>query len=289
MTQEVCSTASRSFTMVYNDFLESDVLTPYEKLVYITLKKFCDKAMKAFPSLKTLSSLTGISLSSVRRSIANMKEKGILSIEHRYDKSGGQMSNLYTLHDDTDTWKSTESSTKEISENTPVNQDEQRTKKEPAPVTPTKALREASSKSTEEHGENHVFFCCNNTTKTSYCQENQGYSMEFLHEYFSCDAMIIDYPDYKEDILRILSLIHDVLNLRRKTIRIGSENKPADIVKSKFLKLNHMSIIYAIKKYEQQTQRIRNPIAYMLAILYSAPEQYALDIKNEFIHNLGKE
>ena len=49
------ATDQRKFTLVYNDFLESDVLNYYEKMVFIALKKFANNdTMRAFPSLKTI-------------------------------------------------------------------------------------------------------------------------------------------------------------------------------------------------------------------------------------------
>ena len=53
------ATDQRKFTLVYNDFLESDILNYYEKMVFIALKKFADNdTMRAFPSLKTIHSIT---------------------------------------------------------------------------------------------------------------------------------------------------------------------------------------------------------------------------------------
>ena len=99
------ATDQRKFTLVYNDFLESDLLNYYEKMVFITLKKFADnETMRAFPSLKTIHSITGISLSQVRRSIEHMEELGVLSVEHRTDKDRGHQSNLYTLYDYAEIW-----------------------------------------------------------------------------------------------------------------------------------------------------------------------------------------
>ncbi len=42
--------------------------------------------------------------------------------------------------------------------------------------------------------------------------------------------------------------------------------------------------MYAIHKYQEQTERIKNPVAYMLTILYTAPEQCLLDMKNQKSH-----
>ena len=100
------ATDQRRFTLVYNDFLESDILNYYEKMVFIALKKFADNdTMRAFPSLKTIHGITGISLSQVRRSIEHMEQLGVISVEHRTDKEKGHQSNIYTLYDYAEIWK----------------------------------------------------------------------------------------------------------------------------------------------------------------------------------------
>ena len=99
------ATDQRKFTLVYNDFLESDLLNHYEKSVFIALKKYADNdTMRAFPSLNKLHKITGISLSQVRRSIDHMKELGVISVEHRTDEDKGHQSNLYTLYDYAEIW-----------------------------------------------------------------------------------------------------------------------------------------------------------------------------------------
>lgn len=44
--------------------------------------------------------------------------------------------------------------------------------------------------------------------------------------------------------------------------------------------------MYAIDKYTGQTERIKNPTAYMLTLLYNAREQMRLDITNQVQHDL---
>ena len=99
------ATDQRKFTLVYNDFLESELLNYYEKMIFITLKRFANNdTMKAFPSLNTIHKLTGISLSQIRRSIEHMEILGVISVEHRTNQEKGNQSNLYILHDYAEIW-----------------------------------------------------------------------------------------------------------------------------------------------------------------------------------------
>ena len=63
--------------------------------------------------------------------------------------------------------------------------------------------------------------------------------------------------------------------------------KTSMIVISKLMKLTNESIIYAVKKYAEQTKKIDNPVSYMLTLLYNAPEQLNLDIQNQVAHNMA--
>lgn len=94
------ATDQRPFIMVYQDFLESDLLDDYyQKLVYIYLKKFADSNNQCFPSIKKISSLTKIGTTKVKQTLAELEEKGVISKANRNRSDGGKTSNLYTLYD----------------------------------------------------------------------------------------------------------------------------------------------------------------------------------------------
>lgn len=58
------------------------------------------------------------------------------------------------------------------------------------------------------------------------------------------------------------------------------------VVISKLMKLDYSEIMYAIDKFAEQTERIKNPTAYMLTLLYNAKEQMNLDITNQVQHDM---
>ena len=60
----------RPFTIVYNDFLDSDRLNANEKMVYICIKRYLDNVTHtAFPSIKTICEVTGISKPTVNKAL----------------------------------------------------------------------------------------------------------------------------------------------------------------------------------------------------------------------------
>lgn len=99
--------------------------------------------------------------------------------------------------------------------------------------------------------------------------------------------MVNDDPYKKQEIDSVMGFLHNAMNTTKPTIRIFSEDRPAMAVIGKLMKLDKDSIMYAIKKFSEQTERITNPTAYMLTILYTAPEQYNLDIQNQVSHNMA--
>ena len=285
------ATDQRKFTLVYNDFLESDLLNYYEKMVFITLKKFADnETMRAFPSLKTIHSITGISLSQVRRSIEHMEELGVLSVEHRTDKDRGHQSNLYTLYDYAEIWNvgSSENDVAavadEISEAKLVAELKARgytviKEKEPDKTEPTKVTVEPSTKLNQ-------FDIVNTTINSEKCQELERYTIDQIRQIFDYDILINDKPLWQKDIDSVFSILHTALNTTKETIRVGGEDKPTMVVIGKLMKLDYSEIMYCIEKYSEQTERIKNPTAYMLTLLYNAKEQMNLDISNQVQHDM---
>lgn len=99
------STDQRPFILVYKDFFQDKRLDCYDKMVFIALKYYADnRKLTAFPSIKTLQGLTGISERKIRYSIKHMEELGVLQVQRRVDAYGVYQSNFYTLFDWAETW-----------------------------------------------------------------------------------------------------------------------------------------------------------------------------------------
>lgn len=286
------ATDQRKFTLVYNDFLESDILNYYEKMVFIALKKFADNdTMRAFPSLKTIHSITGISLSQVRRSIEHMEQLGVISVEHRTDKEKGHQSNIYTLYDYAEIWKVDSSNddvaavVDEISEAKLVAELKARgytVTKEKEPDT-----LQADQSNNEPSTQLNQFDIVNTTINSKESQEVERYSLVEIRAYYEYDIMVNDNPFAKNDIDSVMDILHTYLNTTKKTIRIGGDDKPAMVVISKLMKLTYSEIMYAIDKFKEQTDRIKNPTAYMLTLLYNSKEQMNLDITNQVKYDMS--
>ena len=285
------ATDQRKFTLVYNDFLESELLDKHEKLIYIAIKRFADNdTLKAFPSLKTLHKITGISIRWIKKSIEHMEQLGVISVEHREDDEKGHQSNLYTLYDYAEIWNVGSSEdvaavADEISEAKLVAELRARgytviKEKEPDKTEPTKVTVEPSTKLNQ-------FDIVNNTINSEKSQELERYTIDQIRQIFDYDILVNNKPLWQRDIDSVFSILHTALNTTKETIRVGGEDKPTMIVIGKLMKLDYSEIMYCIEKYSEQTERIKNPTAYMLTLLYNAKEQMNLDISNQVQHDMS--
>lgn len=94
---------------------------------------------------------------------------------------------------------------------------------------------------------------------------------ELIAENIAYDALMTDYPYEQDTLEEILELLVDVVCTTKSSVRISGDDKPAEVVKSQFLKLNSEHIRFVVGGLKENTTRIRNMRQYLLATLYNAP------------------
>lgn len=75
----------------------------------------------------------------------------------------------------------------------------------------------------------------------------------------------------RERLDELVELIVDTVCSARKTIRIAGDDYPAEVVKSRFMKLDSSHIEYVLSSMQENTTYVRNIKKYLLAALYNAP------------------
>lgn len=100
--------------------------------------------------------------------------------------------------------------------------------------------------------------------------ERIGYE-RYLTEHFDLKILKQEYPYDNEMVDGILEMILDVLCSKRKMIRIAGDDKPVNVVKGRFMKLNTEHIRYVMNCLQENTTKIRSIKQYILAALYNAP------------------
>ena len=63
----------------------------------------------------------------------------------------------------------------------------------------------------------------------------------------------------------------DTVCTTKETVRISGDDKPAEVVRSRFLKLDSSHIEYVLDRMRENTTYVRNIKKYLLAALYNAP------------------
>ena len=94
---------------------------------------------------------------------------------------------------------------------------------------------------------------------------------EIISENISYGILLQDYPLDRDILTEILELMVDTVCTTRSTVRISGDDKPAEVVKSQFLKLDSEHIRFVMDGLKENTTRIRNMRQYLLATLYNAP------------------
>lgn len=101
-------------------------------------------------------------------------------------------------------------------------------------------------------------------------EERMGHEA-YLREQLEISVLKSRYPYDSDMIEGILELMLDILCSRRKMIRIAGDDKPANVVKGRFMKLNMGHIEYVMDCVRENTTKVRSIKQYLLAALYNAP------------------
>lgn len=93
----------------------------------------------------------------------------------------------------------------------------------------------------------------------------------YLNSQLDMEIMYERYPYDRETLDAIMDLMLDVVCSKRRTIRIAGDDKPVNVVKSQFLKINSMHLEYVMDCMKKNSAKVRNIKQYLLAAIYNAP------------------
>ena len=94
---------------------------------------------------------------------------------------------------------------------------------------------------------------------------------EIVKDNICYDILKQDMPYDHDRIDEIVDLILETVCTRRRTVRIAGDDYPADLVKSKFMKLDSEHIRFVLDCMRENTTKIRNIKQYLRAALFNAP------------------
>lgn len=127
-------------------------------------------------------------------------------------------------------------------------------------------------------------------TGRDWMRERESY-WELILENIEYDILIQNERMDRERLDELVELMVDTVCSRRETIRIAGGDYPAEVVKSRFLKLNSSHIEYVLDRMRENTTYVRNIKKYLLAALYNAPatiDSYYASLVNHDLYGAKK-
>ena len=94
---------------------------------------------------------------------------------------------------------------------------------------------------------------------------------ELILENIEYDILVQNERLDRDRLDELVELMVDTVCSNREMIRIAGDDYPAEVVKSRFLKLNSSHIEYVLDRMRENTTYVRNIKKYLLAALYNAP------------------
>lgn len=109
------------------------------------------------------------------------------------------------------------------------------------------------------------------TQKRTEAKESFELYRELILENIDYDVLASDPHVDREQLDEIVDLVQETVCSTRSRIRVAGNDYPAEVVRSKLLKLNSEHIRFVTDCLKQNTTRIRNIRQYLLAALFNAP------------------
>lgn len=251
------------------------------------LKKHADsKTHEAYPSLATISKETGISKRKVQNCLNHMEELKVIKRKRRKTDNGDYTSNLYTLHDYAKLWK--DGVLPKESEPDDKQRLLEQIEQEYVMINKKDLAKTSTKKYLQSLLESNNIPTDNNTENQEKSQEAQErYPEQWIIDFYNLNELKAENPTKAAVIDTVANILYTILNSTKETIRVNGEDKPTMAVVGRMLKLNQETIMYAIDQFIKQTDKIKNPKAYMITCLYNAQEQYELALHNQVSHDLA--
>ena len=101
-------------------------------------------------------------------------------------------------------------------------------------------------------------------------QERESYR-EIILENIEYDILSQNVQLDKDRLDELVELMVDTVCSNRKMIRIAGDDYPAEVVKSRFLKIDSSHIEYVLERMRENTTYVRKIKKHPLAALYNAP------------------
>ncbi len=113
---------------------------------------------------------------------------------------------------------------------------------------------------------------------------------EIIKDNIEYDILIQNPKMDKDRLNEIVEIMLETVCTARTRVRIAGDDYPAELVKSKFLKLNSSHIEFVLDCMKENTTKIRNIKQYLKAVLFNAPstiDSYYTALVNHDLYGSG--
>ena len=125
----------------------------------------------------------------------------------------------------------------------------------------------------------------NNVSNPIRTADEREQYRDLIRENIEYDILAKNNPADRIRLDELVELMLDTVCSKRSSIRIAGDEFPAEVVKSRFLKLEAQHIQYVLDSLKDNPPHIRNIKKYLLAALYNAPltieNYYAAQINHD--------
>ena len=202
----------------------------------------------------------------IRTAIHELEQAGYIHRRQTTDSGGKFAGNVYTIYERPQGPPPGEPSSEKPSSGNP-------TTGKPMPEKPTQ--RNIEKQNTDQSNTDSIPFRAAAPPEPKRTEPSPAEQME---EYRALIRNNIQYPllaaqnPEDTDLLdEIVELMTETVCARRKTTRVCGSDFPAEVVKSRLLKLDAEHIRFVLKCLRENTSKIKNIKQYLLATLYNAP------------------
>lgn len=233
-------------------------------------------------TLKGLSSINKESIDAIRTAVWELEKAGYITRRQGRDEKGKMTAIEYTIFEQPQPPQLENPTTDSPVLENPIS--ENPTTENPVSENPTQLNKELSSKDLPNKdllSTHSIPILSTPLPEGTATPERKGNGCTNMDAVKAYEEVIKDNIEYAyliqdKDIDRgmldeIVSLMLETVCTRRKVVRIAGDDYPAELVKSKFMKLNSSHIQFVIDCMHQNTTKIRNIKKYLLAVLFNAP------------------
>ena len=229
-------------------------------------------------TLKGLAQINRESIDAIREAVRELERAGYIKRSRERDERGCLRGTVYTIYEQPHAEPTPEEPTQEKPAlNNPTLEKpmlEKPTLENPMQLN-TKSTKKRKRQSTDLSITDSIPFPSGfpetPVQKRTEAKETFESYRELILENIDYDVLAGDPCVDREQLDEIVALVQETVCSTRSRIRVAGNDYPAEVVRSKLLKLNSEHIRFVMDCLKQNTTRIRNIRQYLLAMLFNAP------------------